>query len=269
MPKLYSLVPISLPNFLFQQTMSPHNEARRPPQLFLCPTCLIMPCYTSSMPRAASTKPIFYHRDALAALHRHKSLASQLAALQLMRRYSFIARIVVAVYDSKRDLLKTYVDSGTSDHPLRGNSAKLGAVVSLHNTMTRGAPRVVNDLDFVKFSCREYATRIRAKIVDRWFMDPRGIVRRRWLTGSLLWTIVLSGCATSPPSEPPCISAAPIGESSSENNDVVQALRQQLREQDLHIEKLRSRLDALKLIEEDRQKRQTIRQRRSPIIPPK
>ncbi len=55
----------------------------------------------------------------------------------------------------------------------------------------------------------------------------------------------------------------------AENNDVVQALRQQLREQDLHMEKLRSRSDALKLIEEDRQKRQTIRQRRSPIIPPK
>ena len=141
------------------------------------------------MPRAVRVKPISYHRDILDTFNRHNVLASQFAALHklLKGRHPFIARIAVVVYDFQTDLLKTYVDSGTSDHPLRRNSAKLGAVVSLHNTMTRGAPRVVNDLDFVKFSCREYATRIRAKIVDRWFMDPGGIVRRQDKEEGMKW----------------------------------------------------------------------------------
>ena len=115
------------------------------------------------MPRTARTKPVFYHRDALDTLNGSHPLAAKLSALHklLKRRYPFIARIAVAVYDSKTDLLKTYVDSGLSAHPLKRYSAKLADVTSLHDTMTRGTPRVVNDLDVFKLSRAEHATRIR------------------------------------------------------------------------------------------------------------
>jgi len=116
------------------------------------------------MPRTARAKPMFYHRDALDTLNGHHSLRDKLATLHklLKRRYPFISRIAVAVYDPKTDLLKTYVDSGKSTHPLKRYSAKLGEVTSLQDTMTRGTPRVVNDLDVFKLSRTEHATRIRA-----------------------------------------------------------------------------------------------------------
>ena len=116
------------------------------------------------MPRTARAKSVFYHRDALDTLNGHHSLADKLTALHklLKRRYPFMSRIAVAVYDNKTDLLKTYVDSGTSSHPLKRYSAKLSDVPSLQDTITRRAPRVVNDLDVFKFSRAEHATRIRA-----------------------------------------------------------------------------------------------------------
>jgi len=116
------------------------------------------------MPRSARAKPIFYHRDTLDTLNGHHSLIDKLAALHklLKRRYPFISRIAVALYDPKTDLLNTYVDSGKSAHPLKRYSAKLGNVSSLKDTMTRGTPRVVNDLDVFILSRTEHATRIRA-----------------------------------------------------------------------------------------------------------
>jgi HD-GYP domain-containing protein (c-di-GMP phosphodiesterase class II) len=116
------------------------------------------------MPRTGRAKPFFYHRDVLDTLNRHSSLGDKLAALQqlLRQRYPFIARIAVAVYDPKTDLLKTYADSGTSAHPLQRYSAKLAEVASLRDTMTRGTPRVVNDLDVFALSRAEHAAHIRA-----------------------------------------------------------------------------------------------------------
>lgn len=116
------------------------------------------------MPRAARNKAVFYHRDALDILNRHNSLADKLASLHklLKRRYPFITRIAVAVYDPKTDLLKTYVDSGRTAHPLRHYSTRLTEVPSLKDTMARGTPRVVNDLDVFKRSRTEHAVRIRA-----------------------------------------------------------------------------------------------------------
>lgn len=115
------------------------------------------------MPKPARARALYYHRDALDTLNKHSSLSDKLVALHklLKRRYPFIARIAVAVYDPKTDLLKTYVDSGTSAHPLRHYSAQLSEVPSLQDTVTRGRPRVVNDLDVFKRSGKEHAVRIR------------------------------------------------------------------------------------------------------------
>jgi outer membrane lipopolysaccharide assembly protein LptE/RlpB len=58
-------------------------------------------------------------------------------------------------------------------------------------------------------------------------------------------------------------------EQSAENSPPVRALRRQLEERDEHIVKLQSRLNVLKLIEEDRQKRKHFRHRRATITQPK
>ena len=55
---------------------------------------------------------------------------------------------------------------------------------------------------------------------------------------------------------------------SSENSAVVKSLQRQLREQDQRLEKLQSRLEALKLIEEDRHKRTSLRLRQARVISP-
>jgi HD-GYP domain-containing protein (c-di-GMP phosphodiesterase class II) len=116
------------------------------------------------MAKSSRTKTFFYHRDAFETLSKHISLSDKLAALHklLKRRHPFIARVAVAVYDPKTDLLKTYVDSGQSAHPLRQYSARLSNVPSLKDTAARGTPRVINDLDVFKRSRKEHTTSIRA-----------------------------------------------------------------------------------------------------------
>jgi len=116
------------------------------------------------MAKPSRTKTFFYHHDALETLSKHISLSDKLGSLHklLKRRYPFIARVAVAVYDPKTDLLKTYVDSGQSTHPLRQYSARLSDVPSLKDTATRGTPRVINDLDVLNRSRKEHTARIRA-----------------------------------------------------------------------------------------------------------
>jgi len=116
------------------------------------------------MAQPSRAKHIFYHRDTLDTLSKHSSLSDKLAALHklLKRRYPFIARIALAVYDPKSDLLKTYIDSGSSPHPLRRYSATLSEVPSLKDIAARGTPRIINDLDVFKRSRKEHTAIIRA-----------------------------------------------------------------------------------------------------------
>ncbi|MDH4185853.1 MAG: HD domain-containing protein [Nitrospira sp.] len=116
------------------------------------------------MSRPARTKAIFFHQDTLNTLNEPAPLSQKLAALHVLlkQRYSFIARISVALYDPKTDLLKTFLDSGASAHPLRQYAAKLTDVPSLRETVAHGAPRVVNNLDVFQDEQREHTRRIRA-----------------------------------------------------------------------------------------------------------
>jgi len=141
------------------------------------------------------------------------------------------------------------------------------------------------------------------KHVDR----TQQFLRGRWnmmcphrVAMSVVCVLALSGCETISPSAKPVCSTAELSaadsatvqslrrqlgekeqhitklqsrlnasEQSAENSPIVQTLRDQLSEKEEHITKLQSRLNALKLIEQDRQKRQTFRQRRATITPPK
>jgi len=57
-----------------------------------------------------------------------------------------VARVAVAVYDPKTDLLKTFIHSSGEADPLSNYQAYLGQVPSLHDILRTGAPRIVSDI---------------------------------------------------------------------------------------------------------------------------
>jgi hypothetical protein len=99
-------------------------------------------------------------------------------------------------------------------------------------------------------------------------MDVESRAPWRRLARSLLWAIVLTGCGTIPPSsDPPCASVAPTSQPFPAESSVVQSLQHQLRERDRRIRKLQARLEALKLIDQDRRNRSKVRRSPATITP--
>ena len=88
------------------------------------------------------------HEDLLDILNRDRPLSEKLEHLHagLKRRFDFVDRIAVALYDSKSDLLKTFIHSSGNGHPLIHYQAKLSEAGSLQVIVRSGRPRVVNDL---------------------------------------------------------------------------------------------------------------------------
>lgn len=79
-----------------------------------------------------------------------------------------------------------------------------------------------------------------------------GMCKRTWISlgGGLLWAIALSACGTLP--------AALVDNKSNPaavDSSVVQSLQRQVRERDKRIAELESQLDALKVIDQDVEKR--------------
>jgi len=70
------------------------------------------------------------------------------------------------------------------------------------------------------------------------------------LGGGLLWSIVLSACGTLP-----ATSVDKKGDPAAVDSGVVQSLQRQIRERDKRIAELESQLDALKMIDQDVEKR--------------
>jgi Response regulator containing a CheY-like receiver domain and an HD-GYP domain len=91
---------------------------------------------------------LFEHHDVLEPLNRNLPLEDKLVFLHdfLRRRYEFIDRVAIALYDPKTDLLKTYVHSSGGDDPLALYQARLEESASLKEIVEVGRPRVVNDL---------------------------------------------------------------------------------------------------------------------------
>ncbi|MFZ2540614.1 MAG: HD domain-containing phosphohydrolase [Gallionella sp.] len=105
---------------------------------------------------------MFEHQDVLAALNGKLPLAEKIAYVHglLKARFDFIDRISVAIYDTKTDLLKTYVHSTNDENPLVLYSAKLADSVSMKEILKVGRPRVVNDLDIFSNVEAEHARRL-------------------------------------------------------------------------------------------------------------
>ena len=107
-------------------------------------------------------------------------------------------------------------------------------------------------------SCLESA-RIRNVLADSgisWHIYHMGVRHHRaWniLGGVLLGAIALSACSTLPATSAVNHKKDPA----AAHSDVVQSLQRQIRERDRRIAELESRLDALKVIDQDIEKRRT------------
>jgi HD-GYP domain-containing protein (c-di-GMP phosphodiesterase class II) len=108
---------------------------------------------------------MFEHKDVLSALNGKMPLPEKIEFVHAMlkNRYEFIDRISVAIYDSKTDLLKTFLHSSGDKSQLVLYSAKLADSKSLQEILGIGRPRVVNDLDIFNAVPAEHARRMAAQ----------------------------------------------------------------------------------------------------------
>lgn len=102
------------------------------------------------------------HRDALETLNHHAPLSEKLKTLHaaLARRFTFIDRVAVAIYDPKTDELKTFIHSSGEANPLAHYQAKLSQARSLQKIRESGRPRVVNDITMFAKGAQEHTNRI-------------------------------------------------------------------------------------------------------------
>jgi len=102
------------------------------------------------------------HQDALETLNRHAPLSDKLRALHkaITKRFEFIDRVAVAIYDPKTDEIKTFIHSSGEADPLSQYQAKLSEVHSLREIRESGKPRIVNDLTVFAKGAHEHTDRI-------------------------------------------------------------------------------------------------------------
>lgn len=81
----------------------------------------------------------------------------------LKQSCSFIARISVATYDAKTDMLRTFVASTEGGNPLVYYDRRLSEVPSLSEILRQGRPRVVNDMQIYAQSNNEHTCKIRSQ----------------------------------------------------------------------------------------------------------
>lgn len=108
---------------------------------------------------------LYHHTDSLDRLNESQPLSEKLRFVHdtVHQRYPFIERLAVAIYDSKTDLLKTYLHSSGGAVPLAHYQAKHSEAKSLREIIEVGRPRVVNDLSIFTASEHEHSKRILAE----------------------------------------------------------------------------------------------------------
>lgn len=108
---------------------------------------------------------MYDYQDTLAELNKNTSLSEKLRFIHgvLKQRFPFIARVAVALYDPKTDMVKTFVDSSGGDRPLVHYQAGLSDSPSLQEILIEGRPRVVNDLDVFSSGVHEHTRAIKSQ----------------------------------------------------------------------------------------------------------
>lgn len=90
----------------------------------------------------------FDHQDILDDINRNMELGKKLALIldTLKANLPFISHISATLYDSKTDMLKTFVHCGDDKYPLEHYQAKLSNAPSLMEIIQKGRPRVINNI---------------------------------------------------------------------------------------------------------------------------
>jgi len=102
------------------------------------------------------------YRDTLEVLNSNIPLRDKLIQTHrvMQKQFPFIARIAIALYDSKTALLKTYLHSSGEDDELSHYQTRMGDTPSLENILKEGRPRVINNMLTVEDQRHEHTRRI-------------------------------------------------------------------------------------------------------------
>jgi HD-GYP domain-containing protein (c-di-GMP phosphodiesterase class II) len=98
-------------------------------------------------------------------LNDNTSISDKIGSIHeaVRKRYDFIDRIAVAIYDPKTDMLKTFSHSSGGGNPLSRYQAKLADSRSLTEICKARRPRLINDLTSFAPPDREHSRRIIAQ----------------------------------------------------------------------------------------------------------
>jgi len=98
-------------------------------------------------------------------LNNNASISEKIGSIHeaVRKRYDYIDRIAVAIYDPKTDLLKTFSHSSGGENPLSRYEAKLADSRSLSEIHQTRKPRLINDLVSFGPADREHSRRILAQ----------------------------------------------------------------------------------------------------------
>ncbi len=105
---------------------------------------------------------MFEHEDILETLNKNIPLTDKLSSIHqvIKSRIDMISRIAVALYESKTDILKTYIHSTDGENPLQHYEDKLSNLTSLNEILNQGRPRVIQDLAVFKDSEKKHSHEI-------------------------------------------------------------------------------------------------------------
>ena len=109
---------------------------------------------------------MFEYQDSLEALNRNIPVREKLHHTHevLKKKYSFIDRIAIAIFDPKTEVIKTYVDSSSGDHPIEHYQTTLDQAKTLKQIIENKRPLVINDLNTTQSKTEHEHTRnIRTK----------------------------------------------------------------------------------------------------------
>jgi HD-GYP domain-containing protein (c-di-GMP phosphodiesterase class II) len=117
---------------------------------------------------------VSHHQDVLMGLNSKSPLNTRLELIHndVKRRYEFIARIAVALYDSPSALLKTFISSSGEDFPMVRYESPLAEAPSLIAILADGEPRVANDLSIFDAGTHEHTKLIRQQGYESSYTVP-------------------------------------------------------------------------------------------------
>lgn len=102
------------------------------------------------------------HQDPLSELNQNLPLNNKLRVIHsvINKRFDFVDRISVALYDRNSKILKTFLASSRRDYPLEFYDTELEKAPSLMEIVRTKRPRVINDLSVFQQGEHEHTKRI-------------------------------------------------------------------------------------------------------------